>query len=103
MTESETLDQRQQRLLARSAALRATLAAQSVVLVTPLALADRVHSGALWAYRQRGWFALGGVVFLVVRPQRVLKLASFGWWLWRSARHVQPWLVAAGLAARPAS
>ncbi len=90
---------RQQRLLLRSAALRSKLAEQSVVLEAPLAAADRVHAGARWLYRQRAWLAGAVVVVLVVRPRRAWRVARFGWWLWRSARRVQPWLVAAGLVA----
>jgi hypothetical protein len=40
---------RQGRLLMRSAALRASIAEQSAVLVRPFAIADRVHAGARWA------------------------------------------------------
>lgn len=92
---------RRQRLLLRSAALRDSLAEQSAVLETPLAAADRAHAGARWLYRQRGWLAGGVVVVLVLRPRRAWRLLSAGWWLWRRARRLQPWLVAAGLKAPP--
>ena len=90
---------RRQLLLTRSAALRATLAEQAVVLEAPLAAADRVHAGARWLVRQRGWILGGVVVVLVLRPRRAWRWARFGWWLWRSARRAQPWLAAAGLIA----
>jgi hypothetical protein len=90
---------RRQRLLMRSAALRATFAEQAVVLEAPLAAADRVHAGVRWLIRYRGWVMGGVVVVLVVRPRRAWRLLRLGWWLWRSARRVQPWLVAAGLIA----
>jgi hypothetical protein len=93
------LAQRRQQLLARSAALRATLAAQSAALEPPLAMADHVVVGARWVYRQRGWIAAGVVVVLVLRPRRAWRVARFGWWAWRSARRLQPWLVAAGVIA----
>jgi|APFre7841882630_1041343.scaffolds.fasta_scaffold101399_2 hypothetical protein len=88
---------RRQRLLLRSAALRATLAEQSVAIETPLAAADRVYAGARWLYRQRGWLIGGVVIVLVVRPRRAWRLLRFGWWAWRSARRAQTWLSAAGL------
>ena len=90
---------RRQRLLARSAALRALLAEQSVVLETPLAVADRVHAGARWIARHRDWVVGGVVVVLVMRPRRAWRLMRFGWWAWRSARRAQAWLSAAGLMA----
>ncbi len=92
---------RRQRLLLRSAALRDALAEQSVVLGPPLAAADRVQAGGRWLYRQRGWLAGAAVVVLVLRPRRAWRLLSTGWWLWRRARRLQPWLVAAGLKAPP--
>ena len=100
-TAEHELALRRQRLLLRSAALRNALAAQSVALEAPLAAADRVHAGARWLYRQRGWVAGGVVVVLVLRPRRAWRVARLGWWLWRTARQVQPWLVAAGLTAPP--
>jgi len=92
---------RRQRLQLRSAALRDALAEQSIVLGPPLAAADRAQAGAQWLYRQRGWLMAGVVVVLVLRPRRAWRLFSAGWWLWRTARRLQPWLVAAGLTAPP--
>lgn len=103
-TEAE-LASRQQRLLARSAALRASIAAQAVVLEAPLAVADRVRSAARWAWRER-LVLIGGtaVVVVLLRPRRVWKLVRVGWWAWRRTRRVQAWLHAAGGAAgAPAS
>ena len=102
MSAETELALRQQRLLMRSAALRASIADQAVVLEAPFALADRVHAAGRWAWRER--FALiGGTVVAVVvlRPRRVWKLARFGWWAWRRTRRVQAWLLAAGLVAGP--
>jgi YqjK-like protein len=90
---------RRERLLMRSAALRSALADQSVLLETPLAVADRVNAGARWLYRQRGWVAGGVAVVLVVRPRRAWRLLCLGWWAWRHARRAQGWLAAAGLLA----
>lgn len=100
MTNAATeLALRRQRLLMRSAALRDSLAEQSAVLAPPLAAADRVQAGGRWLYRQRAWLAGGVVVVLVLRPRRAWRLVSTGWWLWRTARRFQPWLVASGLKA----
>lgn len=88
---------RQQRLLQRSAALRTSLGHQGAVLDPPLAIADKVRAGARWLVRQRGWIAGGVVVVVVLRPRRAWRLARFGWWSWRTARRLQPWLAAAGL------
>jgi hypothetical protein len=91
---------RQQQLLMRSAALRASLVDQSVVLEAPFELADRMHAAGRWVWRER--FALIGgtaVAIVVLRPRRVWKLARFGWWAWRRARRMQAWLLAAGLVA----
>ena len=90
---------RQRRLLMRSAALRASIAEQSAVLVRPFAIADRVHAGARWAWRERVALIGGGVVvLLVLRPRRVWRLATFGLWAWRKRHRVQAWLKAAGIA-----
>lgn len=95
---------RQQRLLARSAALRASIAEQTVVLEAPLAIADRVRGAARWAWRER-FAVIGGmaVVVVLLRPRRVWKLARLGWWAWRRTRRVQAWLRATGAAGAPAS
>lgn len=95
--QEESLALRQQRLLMRSAALRVSLAEQSVLLEAPFAAADRVHGGARWLVRHRHWLVGGAVVVLVVRPRRALRLMRWGWWAWRSTRRVQSWLFAAGL------
>lgn len=100
MSAETELALRQQRLLLRSAALRASIAEQAVVLEAPLAIADRVHDAARWAWRER--FALIGgaaVVVVVLRPRRALRVARLAWWAWRKTRRVNAWLRTAGLAA----
>lgn len=100
MSAETELALRQQRLLMRSAALRASIADQAVVLETPFAIADRVHAGARWAWRERIALIGGAAVVLVLlRPRRVWKLARFGWRAWRRAQRVQAWMLAAGLVA----
>lgn len=101
MSAETELTLRQQRLLRRSAALRASIAEQSMVLEAPFAIADRVHAGARWAWRERVALIGGGVVvLLVLRPRRVWRLASFSLWLWRKRRRAQAWLAAAGIAPK---
>lgn len=87
---------RRRLLVLRSAALRGALARHSQALEAPFAAADRVRAGARWLYAQRALVTLGVVVVLVVRPRRAVRVARFGWWAWRSARRLMPWLVAAG-------
>lgn len=100
MSAETELALRQRQLLMRSAALRASIADQAVVLDAPFAIADRVNTGARWVWRER-IVLIGGaaVVLLLLRPRRVLRLARFGWWAWRKTRRVQAWLIASGLAA----
>lgn len=96
-TETE-LVLRQQKLLKRSAELRASIADQAVVLEAPFGIADRVHAAALWAWRERvGLIGGTAVAIVLLRPRRVWKLARFGWRAWRRTRRVQAWLLAAGL------
>ena len=104
MSTDAELALRQRRLLARSAALRASIAEQAVVFEAPLAVADRVRSAASWAWRERFALMSGtAVVVLLLRPRRVWKFARLGWWAWRRTRRVQAWLRATGAAGAPAS
>jgi hypothetical protein len=88
---------RQQLLLSRSAALRDAAAAQVQVLGPPLATLDRARAVAAWLYERRVWIGAAAVLVLVVRPRRAWRVARWGWWLWRTARRVLPWLTAAGV------
>lgn len=101
MNREAALALRQQRLQLRSAALRLQLAEQAVVLEAPFGAVDRAYAGVHWLYRQRGWLIGGVVIVAVLRPRKAWKWVKLGWWLWRGARRLQPWLVAAGLSAAP--
>lgn len=100
MSAGAELALRQQQLLLRSAALRASIADQAVVLEAPFAIADRVHAAARWVWRERVALIGGTVVTVVLlRPSRAFRLARFGWRAWRRAQQVRAWLLAAGLVA----
>lgn len=83
------LVERQQRLLARSALLRESLASQSGVLQRPLALADRVAQGLQWLYKRPQWSAAAITVLVVTKPSRILIWGSRMWWVWKSVQKVQ--------------
>lgn len=102
-TEAE-LVLRQERLLARSAALRASFAEQAVALEAPFALADRIHAAARWAWHERVvLIGAGVVVFVVLRPRRVFAVVRVGWRTWRRTLRARAWLRAAGLLAEVAA
>jgi len=70
------LAQRQQQLLLRSAALRATLGEQAQVLQTPLALADQVRAGVQWLRAQSFWPLASLLLMTVIGRQRTLRWVS---------------------------
>lgn len=94
-TDSAPLAERQQRLLARSAALRAGLGADLSALQAPLALADQARDAVGWLKRHRELLIAGAALIALLRPRRTLRWAARGWGLWRVARRLQPWLMVA--------
>jgi hypothetical protein len=86
------LAQRQQELLLRSAALRATLGQQARVLQTPLAVADQVRSGVNWVRGHSLWPLVSLLLLTVARPRRTLRWASHLWLGQDLYRHVRGWL-----------
>lgn len=78
------LIERQQRLLARSELLRDSLGRQSVVIQSPLAVADQVRDGMQWLYRHPQWPAAAVAVLLVLKPSRVISWGGRLWWAWTS-------------------
>lgn len=104
MSDAAELAIRQERLLLRSAALRASMAEQAQVLETPFAIADRLHDGVRWMWRERV-VLIGGtaVALIVLRPRRVWRLAWLGFWTWRRTRRVRAWLRAEGMASPAAA
>lgn len=78
------LVERQQRLLARSALLRESLARQSRVIQRPLALADQVNDGLQWLYDRPYWPAAAITLLVVFKPGRILTWGGRIWWVWKS-------------------
>ena len=83
------LVERQQRLLARSALLRESLARQSSVIQRPLALADRVSEGLQWLYNRPYWPVAAITVLVVIKPSRILTWGGRMWWIWKSFQKAQ--------------
>lgn len=81
---------RQQRLLARSAALRLSLAEQAQSLKKPLAVADRVRAIMQWLYRNPVWPLGAGLLLAVVLPKRaMLRWGSRAWGAWNTFKRVR--------------
>lgn len=91
---------RQQLVLARSAALRESLADHARALGPPLAAADRARAVAAWLYARRVWIGAAAVVVLVMKPRRAWRVARMGWWVLRNGRRMLAWLAVAGLIAQ---
>lgn len=94
------LQARKDRLLARSAALRGTLAREAAAWERPLGVADGVLVLARWAHAQRWWLIGAGALLLATRPKRAVRWLRRGWWVWRLSRRLRPW-VAAALSVQP--
>lgn len=83
------LIERQQRLLARSALLRDSLASPSRVVQRPLALADRLADGLQWLYQHPYWPAATVAVLVVLKPSRVWTWGGRVWWVWTRVQKAQ--------------
>ena len=83
---------RQQRLLMRSAQLRLTLANQTQVFKTPLAVADQVRNGLQWLYRNPHWPLGAMLVVAILRPRRTVIWGGRLWGAWRTLKRVQNWM-----------
>ena len=96
------LAQRQQLLLARSAALRLQIAQDSTAaLASPLATADKVVLGWQWLKASPVAWGAGVAALVVWRPRRIVRTAGqlwSAWRLWRSFRRRWGWLQRAGTA-----
>jgi hypothetical protein len=89
MPNSETQRQRRELLIVRSALLRATWALQVQALRRPLGMADKARDSVHWLVNHPQW-PLGVLAgLLLLRPQRVLRLASLGWWGWNLFQRVR--------------
>lgn len=73
---------RRERLLVRSAQLRASIAQESKTLVAPLAVADQTLAAARWLIRNPQWPLGALAVWIVFRPRRALRWAARLSWVW---------------------
>lgn len=85
--QEQLLQLRQLELRLRSAELRVKLSQDIRNLHRPIALADRVYQAYLWL-RERPYWMLGGAggavsVLTLLRPRRLLRWATKGFWAWR--------------------
>lgn len=95
---SDELTLRQQRLLGRSAALRAEWTQQVQGVKRPLAIADQARAAVQWLVRNPAW-PLGGLLLLIVlRPGRAVVWGSRLWWAWKTYQRMVPWIARAPLA-----
>lgn len=82
----------QQRLLLRSAQLRLTLAEQTRVFRSPLAVADQARGSLHWLYRNPQW-PLGALLILVIlRPRRAILWGGRAWWAWAAFKRARKWI-----------
>lgn len=82
---------RQQRLLARSAQLRWTLADQTNALKRPLAWVDQVRDGVTWLRHHPQWPIGALLVLVLVRPRRAIRWGARLWWGWQNFKRVRHW------------
>lgn len=83
---------RQQRLLARSAALRAGIGAELARLETPFGVADHARHGWHWLAGHRQTVAIGLALWVLFRPRRAVRWGLRAWGLWQALRRWRPWL-----------
>lgn len=84
---------RQQRLLVRSAELRASLSQSAEALQTPLNLADAARNGIQWLYKHPIYpsIALGALV--LIKPRRVLLWGERLWSGWLVFQRLRQYLL----------
>jgi hypothetical protein len=80
---AQALAERQRDLVSRSGQLRGDLRRDAVVVVQPLAWADRALSAWHWLQHHPQWAVGAGLVFAVLRPRRAWRLGWRAWWAWR--------------------
>lgn len=80
---------RRERLVVRSAQLRARLAQESRILVAPLAVADQTVAVARWLIRNPQWPLGALAVWIVFRPRRALRWAARLSWFWVVGRRLR--------------
>lgn len=83
---------RQQRLLLRSAQLRADWARQSQAIQAPVALFDRARSGLQWLYRHPILSTAGMLALAIYKPRRVLVWGRRLLGGWFTFQRLKEWL-----------
>ncbi|MDP2828970.1 MAG: YqjK-like family protein [Sulfuricellaceae bacterium] len=83
------LAERRERLIAKSANLRAGFAGEVQPLKRALAVADRGVEGFRYLQQHPGIVAAAVGLFVVLRPRRAISWAMRGWSMWRLFRNVR--------------
>ncbi len=86
---------RQRLLLARSDALRRTLARELQALEPPLAWADQGLAAARWLRRHPEWPVGAAALLVALRPRRAWRWGRRLFFAWRTGRRLLRWLRAA--------
>lgn len=92
---------RQQRLVARSAQLRISLADQTQVFRKPLAVVDQARHTLQWLYHHPHWPLGVLLVLFLLRPRRTVLWGGRLWWAWTGFNRARTWLKA--LTVQPRS
>ena len=92
---------RQADLVARSGALRESLARDAMVLQRPLAAVDAVRGGFHWIVAHPYWLLLGLAAPLLLRPKKITGWTLKAWAYWRVWRRAQRLVGLLSLFSRP--
>ena len=92
---SADLQARQNRLLLRSASLRAQARAQLQQLQPAFNLGDRVVGAAMWLRRNPVYLAGGLLLLVAFKPRKSLRALGRVWSLWRSWQGARRWIAQA--------
>ena len=85
----DDLMRRRERLLLRSAQLRAEWAMQVEVLRAPLGVADQARAATRWLVQHPDWPLGAALLVVLLRPARALRWASYAWQGYGMVRRVQ--------------
>jgi hypothetical protein len=83
------LAERRERLIAKSANLRAGFVVEAQPLKRVLAIADRGVEGVRYLQQHPGIVAAAAGLFVALRPRRAISWAMKGWSMWRVYRNVR--------------
>lgn len=91
------LAERRERLIAKSANLRAGFADEARPLKRALAVADKGVEGFHYLQQHPGVVAAAVGLFVALRPRRAISWATKGWSAWRIYRNVRQRLADSGI------